>query len=71
MRGDVGIRQKRVLVEYHHVAIVPMGQRTVGQHLGKLFTRHSPRASALLGRQWVVRGVEQFWPVVNTGRLVG
>jgi hypothetical protein len=62
--------QKKVLVQYFHHAIIAHGNRTVGQKVTRVFTGNRPYNSVLLGSQWLVRSLDQFWPVVTTGRVV-
>ncbi len=62
--------QKRVLVEYHHHQIIAPPNRTAGQKLKMAFTGQAPYNRVSLGSQWLIRAVDQFWPTLNTGRLV-
>jgi len=61
--------QKRVLVKLYHLTLVPPASRTTKQKAAAAFGK-LPYTRTQLGTEWVIRGVHQFGPTVNTGRLV-
>ncbi len=61
--------QKRVLALFFHHNLVPIANQSLSQRAKGIFGPQ-PYTKMILGSEWIIRTVDQFWPTVKTGRLV-